>query len=86
MLADGNSVESVAHVMEVPVDTVLAWRAQEQAPASTPASAPAVATLPALPAIHFDDELSYATPAGSRIVIALVGFGMVAVSGFFAIS
>lgn len=77
MLADGNAPESVAHMLGVPVATVLAWRdgglADESEP---PAPAPA---RDAVPRVRFDDELSHALPARSRVTILAVGAVMVGV-------
>ena len=77
MLADGNSAEAVAHVLEVPLDAVHEWRAQ-------PAVAAPVATAsprPATPSHSFDTELVQAPPASTRAVclalaVVLAGVGL----------
>ena len=66
LLDDGNSVEAVARVLGVPVDTVLDWRAgrtpaplaSQTAAASPPRDDPA--------ALRFDETLHYAASPGFR--------------------
>ena len=92
MLADGNSIDSVAHVLRVPVAVVMGWRAHPDA--ATPASAfadtsppPDVSTPPPARAakarVRFGDELVYASSIAFRavglvcgIVLAVVGTGV----------
>lgn len=92
MLADGNSIESVAHMLGVPVDAVMGWRAHPQA--ATPASAFADTVPPpdeptpapardATARVRFNDELVYASSIAFRavglvsgIVLAVVGTGL----------
>jgi hypothetical protein len=91
MLADGNSIESVAHVLGVPVDVVLGWRAHPDV--ATPASALADTAPPAVPTpapardararVRFNDELVYVSSIAFRavglvcgIVLAVVGIGV----------
>ena len=79
MLADGNSIESVAHMLGVPVAVVMGWRAHPEA--ATPASAFAdtapppdePAPVPAPPRdakarVRFNDELVYASSIAFRAV------------------
>ena len=85
MLADGNSIEAVAHLMAVPVDTVRAWQDGREA-AAAPDAAPPAPARHASPRVRFDDELEHAMPKSSRLVV-LVLCGLIAVvGGGFAIS
>ncbi len=87
MLADGNSLESVAHLLEVPVDVVLAWRAHPEAVA--PASA-FVDTAPppdepapvrdAKARVRFNDELVYASSIAMRATGLVMGIVLVVVT------
>lgn len=67
MLADGNRIEAVAHVLGVPADAVLAWQADGvRAPEPAPArDAPG--------RLRFDDALSHgASPAVRLTLLAIV--------------
>ena len=90
MLADGNSIDAVSHVLEVPVDVVLAWRANPQEAPAAGASASAFAetappvdeTPPALARdptarVRFNTELAYAASGAFRMVA--LGGGVVLV-------
>lgn len=67
MLADGNRIEAVAHVLGVSTGTVLAWQADG-------ARAPEPALARDAPGrLRFDDELSHgASPAMRRTLLAIV--------------
>ena len=89
MLADGNSLESVAHVLEVPVDVVLAWRAHPgaAAPASAfvdtapPPDEPAPAPVrDAKARVRFNDELVYASSIAMRATGLVMGIVLVVVT------
>ena len=97
MLADGNSIESVAHMLGVPVDVVMGWRAHPQA--VTPASAfadtapppdePAPAPAPARDAtarVRFNDELVYASSIAFRAVGLVSGIVLAVVGTGLAAS
>ncbi len=85
MLADGNAIESVAHVLGVPVDVVAEWQAN---PASVPASSPTAfadtappevgppAAHPRARRLQFDEPLVYAASDAFRIISFIVGFGL----------
>lgn len=90
MLADGNSLQSVAHVLQVPVDVVMTWRASP--PVSATASGFA-GTLPpqdgpepgpardAKPRLRFNDELVYASSVAFRAVGLVSGIVLLVVAG-----
>ena len=71
MLADGNSVESVAHVLEVPVDVVTAWRADPPVAAAPDVTAPAdddrADERIAAPRLSFDSTLEYSASTTFRL-------------------
>ena len=79
MLADGNGVEAVAHLMAVPVDTVRAWH-EGREPVAAPAEPAPAPARHASPRVRFDDELVHAMPASSR-AIAMMLSGAIAVCG-----
>ena len=72
LLDDGNSVEAVARVLDVPADTVLAWRAGQATPpaasAADDALPPSAASVPGDGAgvPRFDGTLHYAASTGFR--------------------
>jgi hypothetical protein len=80
MLADGNSAEAVAHVLEVPVEAVRAWAALP------PAAAPAgdVAVRPVASPHRFDTELFLAPSKAMRGTSAVLA--VVLAAGGFAFS
>ena len=91
MLADGNSLESVAHVLAVPVDVVMAWRANpdvttaadgfaetvppEDEAESGPAPAPGVKAR-----VRFNDELVYASSIAFRAIGLVSGIVLLVVA------
>ena len=86
MLDDGNAVESVAHVLGVPANLVVAWRVN---PLATPASTfvetapleidPAQAPGPQRARLRFRTELVYAASTSFRTISLIMGIGLPAV-------
>ena len=90
LLDDGNSVEAVARVLDVPADTVLQWRAgQATAPAAKPAGNAPIAALGAVDGRpgsfvvpRFHETLHYAASTGFRAtgLLGAIAFGAWSVS------
>ncbi len=66
LLADGNSIDAVSHVLGIGVDVLQAWRAGGAAVDAPPAAAPVPRARP----LSFDDELVYQHPLWVRAAMA----------------
>lgn len=78
LLADGNGVESVAHVLDVPVDVVAGWLRGEHVAWS---AAEATPTTPATSHIRIHDvDVVHAAPAGERQLTLGAGLFVVALA------
>ncbi len=80
LLADGNGVESVAHVLDVPVDVVATWQRGEHVAwsAAVPTSTPTTPTT-SHGRIH-DVDVVHAAPAGERQLTLGAGLFVVALA------
>ena len=79
LLAEGNGVESVAHVLGVPVGVVEAWQRGEQVD-WTAGDATGPSTAPATHVHIHDADVVHAAPAGERRMAIGGGLFMVAVA------
>ena len=80
MLAEGNSAEAVAHVLEVPLDAVQAWSAQPQV--APPDAAPSPGR--AAPSRRFDTALVQAPSTALRLTALAVAVVLAAVGLTFS--
>ena len=85
LLADGNGVESVAHVLDVPVDVVAAWQRGEHVAwpaveATTPSTATAHVPVPASHVHIHDVDVLHAAPAGELQLSLVAGLFIVALA------